>query len=625
MRHILTNKIVLATILLILTTTSLYSQEKAYTIELPDGATARLGKGRIYNLRYTVDGGRIVVSTSLGIMLYDTINFNEIYLISKHARWASHLTMNPDGKSFATVDENGKIQIWDVDSGKHLKQLNNVVNVSKMNFSRDGRTLSILEENGSVLLLDTNTRKKNHEFKDILDPKQVNPWTVSINPSNFVIASGNDNGIVSIYDPFSGESKEMPKLNVEELVYSLTFNHDGSLLASRSNSEVRIWHPETAELRQKIDIHPVGGRIAFSPDGNLIANYTYSGDIQLYDVKTGKKYRSYDQHTAFINTVDFSSDMRTLASASEDGSIRIYNILTGQQIHAIHDYIGDFTCIDVSPDGKTIVAPSLDLNTCLWDVETGNLAKLFYRVRHNPFEVLAVDPTGEYIAATEFFDATIYLHDIETGQFLKSLEGHEERIVSIKFNPDGKTIASGSNDNTVRIWDVKTLTVKHVLNGHTKDVTCVEFSPDGTTIASGSTDQRTILWDANTGDEKHVLAGHETDIVSLSFSPDGSKIASVALSSEVFLWNVSSGKLDKVMHVSDSTISSVLFHPNGKVVAIGRDTGDVELIDIESEKSLHKFSGHLGQIKHLVFASESTKLVSLSDDGVIYVWNVAGR
>ncbi|MBC1242316.1 PD40 domain-containing protein, partial [Nostoc sp. 2RC] len=72
--------------------------------------------------------------------------------------------------------------------------------------------------------------------------------------------------------------------------------------------------------------------------------------------------------------------------------------------------------------------------------------------------------------------------------------GHSSRVNSVVFSPDGKTLASASDDKTIKLWDVSTSKAIKTLTGHSSRVNSVVFSPDGKTLASASDDNTIKLW-----------------------------------------------------------------------------------------------------------------------------------
>lgn len=382
-----------------------------------------------------------------------------------------------------------------------------------------------------------------------------------------------------------------------------------------------IWH---------IDISPDGYRIATgggdrytkiwdSESGACIANHLHVADLM-------------STHSPIFSPLDGAYIIIRTEGSRGGGPEHDFLLvcdgksghLTGGRLEANSGFI---TCSAISNDGRIVAAGFEDSTLSFWDMQS--LTCIGRRIEgHNTApRSLRYSPDGKTLASLARCEICIWNITSQVPH-LRFRVTRDSKIQCLAFTPSGSNLAVGCQDGAISLFPLESAesTASRLPVEHKDAVTCCTFSDDGILMASGSDDHTIVIWEVETGRCLHQpLQGHSDWIVSITFTFGHTRLISVSYDGSMTFWDTLSGQ---VLNRRQSSIGGPIliarFSPNHKQLVTGHIYGRVIVWDLDESITNEAIDGeqHSESVGCLELSPSGTILASGSRDQTVRTWNL---
>ena len=341
------------------------------------------------------------------------------------------------------------------------------------------------------------------------------------------------------------------------------------------------------------------------------------------------------------NAAAFSPDGSRVVTGSRDGTALVFRADgTGEPVVLQHEAV--VHDVAFSPDGTRVVTGSggggagqgfTDTGDArVWRADGSGEPIVLQRGHDNRVLSVAFSPDGTRVVTGTWDGVARVWRADGTGEPIV-LRGHEDRVTNVAFSPDGGRVVTGSWDGTARVWRADGTGQPTVLRGQRRaatlsagwpedGVTSVAFSPDGSHVVAASRDGIVRVWRADGTGEPIVLRGHEGEVTSAAFSPDGARVFTASTDGTARVWSADGTGEPIVSPRYENHVVTAAFSPDGSRVATSSDDGTPRVWRIDGAGGPIVLRGHGGPVG-VGFSADGTRVVTGSADA-IRVWRVAG-
>jgi WD40 repeat protein len=277
-------------------------------------------------------------------------------------------------------------------------------------------------------------------------------------------ASGRGNEILVYHVPTSQQVAHLtdPKFSAttglthaahRDLVTSLAFNAEGTLLASAAYREVKLWRRPAPAQKPAIALEESARTAVLSPDHKWLATVTASEQIVLHDMERGQKVHTLTGHSNHVLSVAFSADSRRLASSGADQTIRVWTVADGKESASIVAATNVLAMAWLG-DGKQLACGDVNGWIQLWDVAEGELKPARdWEAHAGAVTALALLPGAKQLVSGGR-DGLVRKWELENAKALREFK-LDSAVVALALRPDGKRVAASGTNRLTRLWNLE--------------------------------------------------------------------------------------------------------------------------------------------------------------------------
>jgi WD40 repeat protein len=359
-----------------------------------------------------------------------------------HAGWIRSLAVSPDSRYIVTGGDDGTVLLWHTETGAELRRLEgHSGRVNSVAFSAEGDRILSAAADGTAILWDvdgTQIRQYDRSVRAIFSPE-----------SGHVITSGPDSAIHVLDIDYGSEVRRL--------------NSYGHIAVSPDERHLAVGttRPGTLNVPAIWDLH-TGLRIRLTLDPRVEGSLHAGG-------------RGRARHWQAVTSVAYSPDGLYVLTGATDSSVYMWEARTGKEVRRFEDARGWTLSVAFSPDGRYVVAATPHA-VLLWRTDA-SMPIQRYEVPDEFIQTATFATGGDLIIAGGESGRPL-VWSVAEPRTLVHFGQVAERVHSVMFSPDGRRLLA-AGDGGVRMWDVRsTLNVARFETGGL-EVTSVFMSETG--------------------------------------------------------------------------------------------------------------------------------------------------